>query len=228
MMRDRIKSDKINYSHYDPNEEQSALIEERGKRGNWGLVRDAMGLKDINSEKDLEAMRRLVNQEYTARTVESQTGDLDKRISALEAGQGQEKEEDNKAIINAAPSPKAEEAKEKTSMWKSQFNPQEMAATDHSEQVALYKEKFSGDQKTDPETKRGQAKERASAFALTGLPALNGPGQTSTNIDYNSITGENVAESTRQLGQDMSRSFESNWLQFAKPSGYKGTDPEGF
>ena len=121
-----------------------------------------------------------------------------------------------------------EDAKEKTSMWTSQFDPEEIANVDYAGQISEYKEKFSGDQKTDPETKRSEAKERASAFALTGAPVMNGPGQTSTNIDYNSITGENVAERTAQLGQDMTKSFQSNWLQFAQPSGYKGADPEGF
>ena len=69
--------------------------------------------------------------------------------------------------------------------------------------------------------KYSEAKERASAFAL------NGPGETSTTIDYNQITGSNTSERIKQMGQDMTKSFKSNWLDFSTPTGFKGVDPEG-
>jgi hypothetical protein len=98
------------------------------------------------------------------------------------------------------------------------FDPKSAAAPDQQAEVQGYREKFSGEKK---EAKRSEAKERASKFAL------NGPGQTSTNINYDDITGSKVAERTRQMGQDMSKDFQSNWAEFLNPSGYKGHDPEG-
>jgi hypothetical protein len=175
-----------------------------------------MGLKDIGSEKDLEAMRRLVNQEYAARKIESQTGDLDKRISALEAGEGQEKETDNKAtIINAGASGKGnqntiEEAMQKSSIWKQEQQAEQASSDDGQdakpvsaeEMAATYKAQFDMSNDTNSfESDYATAKERATNFSLNNKKMLH--------------------------GQDPNRPFEGNIAEFAHAPRFQGIDPEG-
>ena len=71
-VNDMRKSQKINYKHYDPTEYQSELrADGTSKNAQWGKVRDSLGLKDVNSENDLNSMYRAVNNEYTQRMIDS-------------------------------------------------------------------------------------------------------------------------------------------------------------
>lgn len=51
---------------------------------NWVKVRDAMGLKDVNSQSDLNAMHREVHMEHNRRHTEKATKGLRDRITELE------------------------------------------------------------------------------------------------------------------------------------------------
>ena len=71
----------------------------------------------------------------------------------------------------------------------------------------------------DSDKKYKQAKEKAQAF--------NGPGQTSTTVDYNNITGENVAERVRRENQSMTHTFKNNWKDYLNPQLPHLLSPEG-
>ena len=69
----------------------------------------------------------------------------------------------------------------------------------------------------------GESHKKAKAKAQ----AFNGPGQTSTTVDYNNITGENVAERVRRENQSMTHTFKNNWKDYLNPQLPHLLSPEG-
>lgn len=54
------------------------------KADNWRKVADEMGIKKVNSNSDIAALRRKVSQEYGSRKIDGETSKLNKRITDLE------------------------------------------------------------------------------------------------------------------------------------------------
>ena len=142
-------------------------------KANWVKVRDAMGLKDVNSQSDLNAMHREVHMEHNRRHTEKATKGLKNRISALE----------NRPVPTAQPEAQPEAAPEKKSDYKFGVEPEGKRPSLLDDQIANGNKGFdaskydwapAGGAEAPGQAEYAKAKEKAQAFS----------NKSGTDVDY--------------------------------------------
>jgi hypothetical protein len=141
---------------------------------NWVKVRDAMGLKSVDSQSDLNAMHREVHLEHNRRHTEKATKGLKKRISELE----------NRPVPTAQPEaskPEAEKAAEKPTGLEPPAAPDRPSMFENQVEngnkgfdVSKYDWAPAGGAEAPGQAEYAKAKEKAQAFS----------NKSGSNIDY--------------------------------------------
>ena len=153
---------------------------------NWVKVRDAMGLKDVNSQSDLNAMHREVHLEHNRRHTEKATKGLKKRITELE----------NRPVPTAQP--EAEKAAEKPTGIELPSTPERPSMLDdqinngnQGFDASKYDWAPAGGTEAPGQAEYAKAKEKAQAFS----------NKSETNVDY-SFEGGSYGDQP-EAGTDM-------------------------